>query len=116
MQGGDEALVHFSPQAMRRAVENLIGNAVRYSPEGASVWVRAERDGVARLVVADQGKGIAAEDQARIFERFERVDTSEPGGTGLGLTISRRLARAMGGDVTVESAPGQGKDRRCETS
>ncbi len=61
-----------------------------------------------RLVVADDGKGIAPQDQARIFERFERVDPSEPDGTGLGLTISRRLARAMGGDVTVDSAPGQG--------
>lgn len=105
----DEALV--ARGDFRRILQilvNLVGNAVRYSPEGAPVWVRAERNGVARLVVADQGKGIAEGDQARIFERFERVDPSEPGGTGLGLTISRRLARAMGGDVTVDSAPGQG--------
>ncbi|OYY90000.1 MAG: PAS domain-containing sensor histidine kinase [Sphingomonas sp. 28-66-16] len=88
---------------------NLIGNAVRYSPDEAMVWIRAERDGpMAAVVVADQGRGIAIEDQARIFEKFERVDTSEPGGSGLGLYIARRLARAMGGDVTVDSAPGQG--------
>jgi signal transduction histidine kinase len=96
----------------RRALQillNLIGNAVRYSPPGGAVWVRAEREGAtAVVIVADQGKGIAQEDQARIFEKFERVDPSEPGGTGLGLYIARRLARAMGGDIVVESAPGQG--------
>ena len=90
-------------------VVNLIGNAVRYSPEGSMVWLRTERDAdTAVLIVADQGKGIAAEDHARVFDKFERVDVSEPGGSGLGLYISRRLARAMGGDIVVDSAPGQG--------
>lgn len=90
-------------------VVNLIGNAVRYSPEGSMVWLRTERDAdTAVLIVADQGKGIAVDDQARIFEKFERVDPTEPGGSGLGLYISRRLARAMGGDIVVDSAPGQG--------
>ena len=88
---------------------NLIGNAVRYSPDGGMVWIRTHRDrGTAVIIVADQGKGIAPEDQARIFEKFERVDPSEPGGSGLGLYIARRLALAMGGDLTVDSAPGQG--------
>jgi len=88
---------------------NLIGNAVRYSPDGGMVWIRTHRDrGTAVIIVADQGKGIAPEDQARIFDKFERVDPSEPGGSGLGLYIARRLARAMGGDLTVDSAPGQG--------
>ncbi|MGN6376374.1 MAG: sensor histidine kinase [Sphingomonas sp.] len=88
---------------------NLIGNAVRYAPEGSTVWVHADREsGLAAVMVADEGKGIAHEDQARIFEKFERVDTREPGGSGLGLYIARRLARAMGGDITVESAPGEG--------
>jgi signal transduction histidine kinase len=96
----------------RRALQvvmNLIANAVRYSPEGGQVWLRTDREGdLVALIVADQGKGIALEDQPRIFEKFERVDPSEPGGTGLGLYIARRLARAMGGDVAVDSAPGQG--------
>lgn len=96
----------------RRALQvlvNLIGNAVRYSPAEGMVWIRTEREnGMAAIIVADQGKGIAPEDQARIFEKFERVDPREPGGSGLGLYIARRLARAMGGDVTVDSAPGQG--------
>jgi signal transduction histidine kinase len=88
---------------------NLIGNAVRYSPEGGQVWVRVEQEGdLALVIVADQGKGIAFEDQERIFGKFERVDPTEPGGTGLGLYIARRLARAMGGDLGVDSAPGQG--------
>ena len=96
----------------RRALQvlvNLVGNAVRYSPSEGMVWVRAERDGeMAAIIVADQGRGIALEDQARIFDKFERVDPRESGGSGLGLYIARRLARAMGGDVTVDSAPGQG--------
>jgi signal transduction histidine kinase len=88
---------------------NLLTNAIRYSPEGGMIWVRTEAEnGIASVVIADQGKGIAPEDQARIFDKFERVDPLEPGGTGLGLYIARRLARAMGGDITVDSAPGQG--------
>jgi Histidine kinase-, DNA gyrase B-, and HSP90-like ATPase len=88
---------------------NLIGNAVRYSPEGAQVWVRTEVEGdLAAVIVADQGKGIAPADHDLIFEKFGRVDHSEPGGTGLGLYISRKLARAMGGDISVDSAPGRG--------
>jgi len=88
---------------------NLIANAIRYTPEGGQVWIRLEREGdIAAVIVADQGKGIAAADQDRIFEKFERVDPNEPGGTGLGLYIARRLARAMGGDISVDSAPGQG--------
>ncbi|MEI9927056.1 MAG: ATP-binding protein [Sphingomonas sp.] len=96
----------------RRALQvlvNLIGNAVRYSPPGGMVWVRLEREGnMGCVIVADQGKGIAFEDQERIFEKFGRVDPTEPGGSGLGLYIARRLARAMGGDITVDSAPGMG--------
>ncbi len=96
----------------RRALQilvNLIGNAVRYSPPAGIVWIRAEREGgIAAVIVADQGRGIALDDQARIFEKFERIDPREVGGSGLGLYIARRLARSMGGDVTVDSAPGQG--------
>jgi signal transduction histidine kinase len=88
---------------------NLIGNAVRHSPENASIWLRAEaQDGHATLVVADQGPGIASEDQQRIFEKFTRIAPSDGIGSGLGLYIARRLARAMGGDIAVDSAPGQG--------
>jgi signal transduction histidine kinase len=96
-------------RAVIQILVNLIGNAVRYSPDGGMVWVRTHRDRhAAVIIVADQGKGIAPEDQARIFEKFERVDPTEPGGSGLGLYIARRLARAMSGDISVDSAPGQG--------
>jgi signal transduction histidine kinase len=98
--------------AFRRALQimmNLLTNAIRYSPEGGQIWIRTDREGdLAALIVADQGKGIAPDDQERVFEKFERVDPGEPGGTGLGLYIARRLARAMGGDISVDSAPGQG--------
>lgn len=88
---------------------NLVGNAVRYTPEGSSVWIRTEgNERGARVVVADQGTGLSPDQQARVFDKFERLGRSDEGGTGLGLYISRRLARAMGGDLTVESAPGQG--------
>ncbi len=88
---------------------NLIGNAIRYSPANSQVWIRLEDEGGrARVTVADQGPGLSAEDQQRLFGKFERLGRSGDGGSGLGLYISRRLARAMGGDLTVESAPGQG--------
>ncbi len=106
----DEALP--ATGEFRRALQivmNLLTNAIRYSPEGGMVWIRCDReDDLAALIIADQGKGIASDDQARIFDKFERVDPSEPGGTGLGLYIARRLARTMGGDISVDSAPGQG--------
>lgn len=95
-------------RAVIQILVNLIGNAVRYSPEGATVRIGFERtDGTASIAVTDEGPGIAAGDEQRIFERFERAHTTEDG-TGLGLAISRRLARSMGGDVTVNNAPGQG--------
>jgi hypothetical protein len=89
---------------------NLVGNAIRYAPDKSQVWIRLEDAGSrARLIVADQGPGLSAEQQVRVFEKFERLGRSgEDGGSGLGLYISRRLARAMGGELTVESAPGQG--------
>ena len=87
---------------------NLVGNAVRHSPRGATVTLSFDSaEGVARAHVSDQGPGIDPADQQRIFERFERVKGGE-GGTGLGLAIARRLAHSMGGDILLDSAPGQG--------
>ncbi|NNC52685.1 MAG: HAMP domain-containing histidine kinase [Erythrobacter sp.] len=88
---------------------NLIGNAIRYAPEESRVWVRLDRVGERAMVtVADQGHGLDEEQQAKVFEKFERLGKQGDGGSGLGLYISRRIARAMGGDLTVESAKGQG--------
>ena len=87
---------------------NLIGNAVRHSPSGSTVHLAFARTvGTASVTISDEGPGIEPADQQRIFERFERANVDE-GGTGLGLAISRRLARSMGGDVTLESSPGAG--------
>ena len=95
-------------RAVIQILVNLIVNAIRYSPERGTVtlgFVRTEA--TASVTVADEGPGVAAGDEQRIFERFERAHAKE-GGTGLGLAISRRLARSMGGDVTLDSAPGEG--------
>jgi signal transduction histidine kinase len=94
--------------AVIQILVNLIGNAVRHSPEGATVRLTFERTyETSSVTVADEGPGVDPADQQRIFERFERVE-SKSGGTGLGLAISRRLARSMGGDVTLQSTPGAG--------
>lgn len=88
---------------------NLLGNAIRYSPDNSLIWIRVNRDGDRAMVtVADQGQGIDAEQQAVVFEKFERLGRTDSGGSGLGLYIARRLARAMDGELTVDSAPGQG--------
>jgi signal transduction histidine kinase len=95
-------------RAVIQILVNLIGNAVRHSPSGGTVRLAfARTPGTASVTVSDEGPGIAPADQQRIFERFERAD-SDVAGTGLGLAISRRLARSMGGDVTLDSAPGAG--------
>ena len=88
---------------------NLVGNALRYAPEGSEVSLRVEREGSrARLIVGDHGEGLDAAQQAKVFDKFERLGRSGDGGSGLGLYISRRLARAMNGELSVESAPGEG--------
>jgi len=88
---------------------NLLGNAIRYSPADSLIWIRLDRQGDRAMVtVADQGQGIDAGQQAVVFEKFERLGRTDSGGSGLGLYIARRLARAMDGELTVDSAPGQG--------
>jgi signal transduction histidine kinase len=95
-------------RAVIQILVNLIGNAIRYSPTGGTIELSFTRSaGAASVMVFDEGPGVAEADRQRIFERFEQAQPSE-GGTGLGLAISRRLARAMGGDVTLDSAPGEG--------
>jgi signal transduction histidine kinase len=95
-------------RAVIQILVNLIVNAIRYSPERGTVALGFSRTAAtASVTISDEGPGIAAGDEQRIFERFERAHTKE-GGTGLGLAISRRLARSMGGDVTLDSAPGEG--------
>lgn len=102
------ALASGEERGVVQILVNLLGNAVRHSPDGAVVSLSIERRGdMLAVTIADSGPGIAMTDQQRIFERYERVG-NEPGGIGLGLAISRRLARSMGGDIELESAPGEG--------
>jgi signal transduction histidine kinase len=93
-------------------VANLLHNAVKFQRSGVRCEVRVwadRRDGVVRLWVADNGIGIAAEDQERIFRPFERLHGMEQyPGAGIGLAIVRRNIERMGGRVGVESSPGQG--------
>lgn len=88
---------------------NLVGNAVRYAPGGSIVTITIEKQAdYAAISVADQGQGVPEEDRERVFEKFERLGRRGDGGSGLGLFISRRLTRAMNGDLIVTDAPGGG--------
>jgi two-component system phosphate regulon sensor histidine kinase PhoR len=101
------------PERLRRILENLVDNAVKYTPEGGRVEITTAPgpDGGALLAVEDDGPGIAPEHLPRLFERFYRVDKARSralGGTGLGLSIARHLAEGMGASISVESEPGKG--------
>ncbi|MFC4534466.1 HAMP domain-containing sensor histidine kinase [Sphaerisporangium dianthi] len=108
---GEPALVA-DPVRLRQAVGNLVSNAVRHTPAGGAVRLRARcADEQAVIEVADTGCGIAPQDLGRVFERFWRADRSRnrrTGGSGLGLAIVRKLAEAHGGSVTASSVLGEG--------
>ncbi len=95
-----------------QAVTNLIDNACKYSPDGATIWIEAEESAEEIVIrVRDQGCGIEEQHLPRLFERFYRVDKSRSrklGGTGLGLAIVKHIAQAHHGHVHVESSPGTG--------
>jgi two-component system sensor histidine kinase SenX3 len=94
------------------ALRNLIDNAIRYSPANTRVGIGVRaKEGLVSISVTDQGEGLSAEDQERVFERFYRVDSARSrhtGGTGLGLSIVKHVASNHGGEVTLWSQPGQG--------
>jgi histidine kinase len=112
-QNHPELHVCADPDRTAQVLLNLVGNAIRYTPDGGCIRVKVSTEGkTARIAVTDDGIGIPAEALPYIFERFYRVDRSRArtsGGSGIGLTISRHLAWAMGGNLTATSAgPGQG--------
>ena len=99
------------PVLLEECVSNLMENAVRYTPAGGRVRVRASGRPAPAVRVEDTGIGIPPEHIPGIFDRFHRVDPSRSrgeGGTGLGLAIAREIARLHGGDIIVESTPGRG--------
>ncbi len=106
------AVVDGDPRRLEQVAVNLLSNALRYTDAGGSVLVTAGPDGDrAELEVRDTGIGIAPEDLPRVFTRFWRGEKSrsrETGGAGIGLSIVKELVQAHGGEVTVESVPGEG--------
>jgi PAS domain S-box-containing protein len=97
---------------VKEILYNLLSNAVKFTDSGGAVTVESEvRDGFLEITIADTGVGIAAEEQARIFEKFYQIDNSSSGageGTGLGLSITKRLVELHGGKISLESQPGRG--------
>jgi len=109
--GAEELCVHADPTRFRQMLMNLLGNAVKFTPEGGRIEVAARAMGESvRVDVRDNGPGIPAEEQERIFEAFYRLGRSEKAieGTGLGLAITRRLVELHGGHLGIESRPGEG--------
>ena len=105
---GQALTVQADAERASQILANLLSNAVKYTPPGGTIWVAAEQTAEGVMIrVQDDGPGLTLDDQRRIFERFYRTDLSRSraaasgGGTGVGLTIARGLARAMDGDVTV---------------
>jgi heavy metal sensor kinase len=102
---GDEELI-------KRMILNLLDNAVKYTPSGGEISLAlARQNGHAEIVVRDTGIGIPETDQARVFDRFFRVDKARAramGGAGLGLSIAQWIVEVHGGAITVNSAPGHG--------
>lgn len=108
---GLETEVFADPHRLVQMLTNLIENAIKFNRDGGTVSIRCDRDGSDRISVEDTGEGIPAHHLDRLFERFYRVDRArsrELGGTGLGLAIVKHLARAHGGEVTVQSRVGEG--------
>ena len=100
---------------IKQVLLNLVGNAVKFTPEAGRVWVRANADnGEAQIEVSDTGPGIAPEDQKRIFLEFQQVgrDAAKPQGTGLGLALAKKFVEMHGGKIWVTSEVGKGSSLR----
>ena len=98
--------------SIEQVINNLIGNAIKYSPNGGSIRVAGRvMPGSVEVTVSDEGMGIPIEEQSRIFERFYRVDDAlsrRTQGSGLGLYIAKAIVEAHGGRIWVDSTPGRG--------
>jgi signal transduction histidine kinase len=105
-------LVQVDPMRVRQVIDNLISNAVKFSPPGSKVHVSAAKiEAGWKVSIRDEGPGVTAEDRKRLFQDFARLSARPTGGeksTGLGLAISKRFVEAHGGQIGVDSSPGQG--------
>ena len=112
LEAAEPVIVDGDEGRLTQVIDNLIGNAIQHTPPGSPVTVSVTGSaGHAELTVADHGPGMTAEQASRVFERFYRTDgarTRASGGAGLGLAIASSLAAAHGGEITVETAPGEG--------
>ena len=112
IEAADPVIIDGDEERLQQVIDNLIGNALRHTPSGSPVAVTVTGGAShADLTVTDHGPGMTEEQASRVFERFYRTDdarTRERGGAGLGLAIAASLAAAHGGEITVDSAPGQG--------
>jgi two-component system phosphate regulon sensor histidine kinase PhoR len=107
----DDIVALADDQQVTRVILNLVQNAIKFTPDGGTIWVAAtladEED--VQVCVKDNGPGIQEAEQSRIFERFYKADRARSrGGTGLGLAIARHIVEGHGGRIWVESVPGQG--------
>jgi signal transduction histidine kinase len=105
------AVMRSDPQKVRQIIINLLANAVKFTAEGGVQLQARVRDDRVEFEVSDTGPGIALEHLERVFDAFWQVDqriTRKAGGTGLGLSVARQLARLLGGDVSVRSTTGNG--------
>src|SRR5207248_1205642 len=105
-------MIEADERKVKQIAFNLLSNAIKFTPDGGAIVVTAQRSGEQALVsVADTGIGIAPEDQAAVFDEFQQVGTSsqvQHEGTGLGLALVKRLVELHGGQIWLESVPGQG--------
>jgi signal transduction histidine kinase len=101
----DPPKIDADPHRISQVLSNLIGNAIKFTPEGGTVTLHAQpRDGTLSVTIADTGRGIAPDDLAHIFDRYWRPKRSDVEGTGLGLYIARGIVEAHGGRVWAESS------------
>lgn len=110
VHANDDGFVMGDRALLERLLANLVGNAVKYSPEESVVTVTVEAEGdTVRLTVTDEGPGVPAEDRERIFERFARLDRDEDvPGLGIGLSIAADVTAAHGGRIRAEANPPRG--------
>jgi signal transduction histidine kinase len=108
-------LMHTDRHSLQRILENLVSNAVKFSPRGKKIWVIAHSDGngSVEISVRDEGPGISAEDRKKLFKKFQRLSARPTGGessTGLGLAITKTLVEKLHGSIRIESKPGMGAE------
>ncbi len=108
-KGSGNFTAELDPQRMEQVIGNLVGNALRYIPDGSKIWLTlAETSGEVKLIVSDNGPGVAEDELPYLFDRFWRKDKSRArssGGTGLGLAIAKQLVEAQGGTIHANNLP-----------